>query len=123
LIVLLLAAPLVAEAQPAGKVEQSAGKLPRIGVLMFIADDKGRPGWVPQGLRDHGYIEGQNVLVEWRSAEGSTDRANALAAELVRLKVGVIVAEFTPAVLAAKNATKTIPIVMARPGIRWRQAS
>lgn len=58
-----------------------------------------------QGLREHGYVEGQNITVEWRSAEGRTERANALAAELVRLKVGVIVAEFTPAVQAAKNAT------------------
>ncbi len=69
-----------------------------------------------QGLRDHGYVEGQNVVVEWRSAEGRTDRANALAVELVRLKVAIIVAEFTPAVLAAKNATQTIPIVMAPAG-------
>ena len=112
----LLAAPLAAHAQPAGKVEQSAAQLPRIGVLMFMPMTKAVQDGFRQGLRDHGYIEGQNVLVEWRSAEGKTDRANALAAELVRLKVGVIVAEFTPAVLAAKNATKTIPIVMAPAG-------
>jgi putative tryptophan/tyrosine transport system substrate-binding protein len=69
-----------------------------------------------QGLRDYGYVEGRNIVVEWRSAEGRTDRVDALAAELVRLKVGVIVAEFTPAVRAAKNATQTIPIVMASAG-------
>ena len=69
-----------------------------------------------QGFREHGYVEGQNVLIEWRSAEGRTDRADAMAAELVRLKVNVIVAEFTPAVQAAKKATQTIPIVMASAG-------
>ena len=66
-------------------------------------------------MRERGYVEGQNILVEWRSAEGSTDRANAIA-ELMRRKVNVIVAEFTPAVQAAKNATQTIPIVMASAG-------
>jgi len=108
--ILLLAAPLVALAQ------QSARELPRIGVLMFTPVTKAAQEAFRQGLRDHGYVEGQNVLVEWRSAEGRIDRANALAAELVRLKVDVIVAEFTPAVLAAKNATQTIPIVMAPAG-------
>ncbi len=108
--ILLLATPLVALAQ------QSARELPRIGVLMFTPVTKAVQEGFRQGLRDHGYVEGQNVLVEWRSAEGRIDRANALAAELVRLKVDVIVAEFTPAVLAAKNATQTIPIVMAPAG-------
>jgi putative tryptophan/tyrosine transport system substrate-binding protein len=69
-----------------------------------------------QGLRDHSYVEGQNILVEWRAAEGRTDRAKALAEELVRLKVDVIVAIFTPAVRAAKDVTSTIPIVMAPAG-------
>ncbi len=69
-----------------------------------------------QGLREHGYVEGKNVLVEWRSAEGRADRTDALAAELVRLKAGVIVAVFTPAGLAAKNATQTVPIVIAPAG-------
>ena len=110
LTVLLLGAPLAVLAQ------QSAGELPRIGVLMFTPLTKAVQEAFRQGLREHGYVEGQNVLVEWRSAEGRTDRAKALAAELVRLKVGVIVAEFTPAVLAAKNATQTIPIVMAPAG-------
>src|SRR5262245_20285193 len=66
-----------------------------------------------RGFREHGYVEGRNLLVEWRSAEGSTDRAGALALEIVQRKVSVIVAEFTPAILAAKNATPTIPIVIA----------
>ena len=69
-----------------------------------------------QGLGDHGYIKGENTFVEWRAAEGRHDLAKALAVELVRLKVDVIVAIFTPAVQAAKDATSTIPIVMAPAG-------
>jgi putative tryptophan/tyrosine transport system substrate-binding protein len=107
---LLLATLLAAHAQ------QPAGGLPRIGVLVFTPMAKAVQEGFRQGFRDHGYVEGQNVLVEWRSAEGRIDRANAMAAELVRLKVNVIVAEFTPAVQAAKNATQTIPIVMASAG-------
>jgi putative tryptophan/tyrosine transport system substrate-binding protein len=105
----LLAAPLAAEAQPAGEA-------PRIGVLMFTPITKVVQDAFRQGLREHGYVEGQNIVVEWRSAEGKPDRANALAAELVRLKVGVIVAEFTPAVMAARKATQEIPIIIAPAG-------
>jgi putative ABC transport system substrate-binding protein len=110
LAVLVLAATLAAEAQ------QPAGQVPRIGVLIFTPAMKAFQEAFRQGLREHGYVEGRNIAVEWRSAEGSNDRANALAAELVRLKVSVIVAELTPAVQAAKNATQTIPIVMAPAG-------
>jgi putative ABC transport system substrate-binding protein len=106
----VLLVPLAAEAQ------QTAGELPRVGVLVFTPMAKAVQDGFRQGFRDHGYIEGQNILVEWRSAAGSTDHANAMAAELVRLKVNVIVAEFTPAVQAVKNATRTIPIVMASAG-------
>jgi putative ABC transport system substrate-binding protein len=105
-----LAAPCVSAAQ------QAARPLPRIGVLLFLPMTHAAQEDFRRGLRDHGYVEGENVLVEWRSAAGSTDRANALAVELVRLKVAVIVAEFTPAIRAAKNATPTIPIVMASAG-------
>jgi putative ABC transport system substrate-binding protein len=108
--VLLLTTPLSAHAQ------QPAADVPRVGVLMFMPMTKAAQEDFREGLRDHGYVEGKNIVVEWRSAEGSTDRANALAADLVRLKVSVIVAEFTPAVRAAKNATQTIPIVMASAG-------
>jgi putative tryptophan/tyrosine transport system substrate-binding protein len=110
LAVLLVATPLPAHAQ------QPAADVPRVGVLMFMPMTKAAQEDFRQGFRDHGYVEGQNIVVEWRSAEGSTDRATALAVDLVRLKVGVIVAEFTPAVRAAKNATQTIPIVMASAG-------
>jgi putative ABC transport system substrate-binding protein len=108
-LLLLVVAP-VAEAQP------QAGKVPRIGVLTFTELTAALQEAFRQGLRDHGYVEGQNVLVEWRAAEGRPDRAKALAAELVELKVDVIVANLTPAVQAAKDATRTIPIVMASAG-------
>jgi putative tryptophan/tyrosine transport system substrate-binding protein len=65
------------------------------------------------GLRDHGYIEGQNIAVEYHWAEGQYDRLPALAADLVRRSVAIIVTQGTPASLAAKQATTTIPIVMA----------
>src|SRR5207245_2945739 len=64
-----------------------------------------------QSLRDLGYVEGRNVVIEYRFAEGTLERYPALAAELVSLKVDVILAPITPAVLAAKQATRTIPIV------------
>ena len=73
-------------------------------------------GPFPQALRELGYIEGKNIQIEVRSAEGQEDRLPALAAELVRGKVDVIVASLTPAALAAKNATRDIPIVMAPAG-------
>ena len=69
-----------------------------------------------QGLRQHGYIEGQNLVIEYRSADGRAERFPDLAAELVRLNVDLIVTRGTPAIFAAKNATKTIPVVMAASG-------
>src|SRR5712691_352988 len=69
-----------------------------------------------QGLRQHGYIEGQNLVIDYRSADGRAERFPDLAAELVRLKVDLIVTRGTPAVFAAKNATKAIPVVMAASG-------
>jgi putative ABC transport system substrate-binding protein len=69
-----------------------------------------------QGLRQHGYIEGQNLVIEYRSADGRAERFPDLAAELVRLNVDLIVTRGTPATFAAKNATKTIPVVMAASG-------
>ena len=67
-----------------------------------------------QGLRELGYVEGKNIVIEWRYAEGKLDRLPALAAELVRLKVDVIVTAGRIATRAAKEATDTIPIVMAQ---------
>ena len=67
-----------------------------------------------QGLRELGYVEGKNIVIEWRYADGKLDRLPALAAELVRLKVDVIVTAGPTATRAAKEATVTIPIVMAQ---------
>src|SRR6266568_6456288 len=100
----LLVAPL-AEAQQAAKV-------PRIGYLSpNLAANPPQHEAFRQGLRDLGYAEGRNVVIEYRSAEGKFERLPALAAELVALKVDVIVTSETPAALAAKRATSTIPIV------------
>jgi putative ABC transport system substrate-binding protein len=103
-ILILLATPLTATAQPAGKIY-------RIGLLSAGSQ---APGIEPfrEGLRSLGYVEGQNIVIEHRSAEGRYDRLPDLAAELVKLRVDVIVAMVTQASLAAKNATRTIPIVM-----------
>ena len=103
----LFAAPLAADAQQEGKV-------PRVGFLFY-----GSAGPSPevdafrQGLRELGYIEGQNISIEYRFANGRVERLPELAAELVRLKPNVIVTPGTPASLAAKQATGTIPIIFA----------
>lgn len=100
----LLTAPLVAKAQPSGKVY-------RIGWLSV------GPGPIPphaaffDALRELGYIEGRNIIVERRFGAGSVDRLNEFAAELVALKVDLIVAAATPAAQAARKATTTIPII------------
>jgi putative tryptophan/tyrosine transport system substrate-binding protein len=99
-----LAAPLGAEAQPSTTIS-------RIGLLTDLA-------WEPlrEGLSELGYVEGRNIVFELRRSEGQSERWPALAAELVRLKVDVIVTQGTPATLAAKRATTTIPIVMVGTG-------
>src|SRR5262249_41835528 len=79
----------------------------------------GMAGWVEAlrgGLRERGYVEGRNLSIEYRWADGRYQRAPELAAELVRLKVEVLVTHGTPGTLAAKGATTTIPIVMASVG-------
>ena len=105
----LVAARLAADAQQAAKV-------PRIGyVSASLAVNPHLAEAFRQGLRDLGYVEGKNIVIEYRSAEAKLDRFPALAAELVALKVDVIVTANTRAALAAKQATKTIPIVFASP--------
>jgi len=102
----LLAAPLAAEAQQAAKIA-------RIGYLTTNMAAGPVLEAFRQGLRDLGYVEGRNLVIEYRAAEGKSERLPALAAELVALKVDVIVAPTTPAALAAKQATRTIPIVFS----------
>lgn len=102
----LFAAPLVVKAQQGGQVR-------RIGVL---AQDL-QPGLLDNfrdGLRDFGYVEGENISVEVRNAEGRNDRLPELAADLLRLKVDVILAVNTPAAKTAKEATTTVPIIIMR---------
>jgi len=109
----LLALPFPARAQQPKKV-------PRIGYLSSQepARESARAEAIRLALRDRGYIEGQNIATEYRYAEGKLDRYPELAAELVRLKVDIIVAAGGGATIqAAKNATKTIPIVMVGGGI------
>ena len=98
---------------------QQPKKVPRIGYLSTTdaATDSARAEGIRLALRELGYIEGQNIAIEYRYAEGRPDREPGLAAELVRLKVDIIVVAGGDATIqAAKNATKTIPIVMTGQG-------
>jgi putative ABC transport system substrate-binding protein len=105
--IVLLAAPMAAQSQPVGNG-------PRVGLLFY-----GAPGPSPeleafrQGLRELGYIEGQNISIEYRFASGQVGQLPVLAAELVQLKLDVIITPGTPASVAAKTTTSTIPIVFA----------
>ena len=107
-LLLLLAAPLTADAQQAGKVY-------RIGFIQTAARHEMEHliKALDEGLRELGYVEGRNIVFERRFAEGKQERLPALAAELVRLKVDVIVTGSNPVVAAVKQATTTIPVVMA----------
>jgi putative ABC transport system substrate-binding protein len=103
----VLAAPLVLEAQ------QLASRW-RIGVLFVLLSPTGKEAQAfRQGLRDAGYIEGRDVVIEWRSADGDYGRLPQLAADLIARKVDVIVADTTQATQAARSATSTLPIVMS----------
>src|SRR5438034_3544048 len=105
------AAPLAAEAQQAAKVARIGYLTTSLGVNPHL------PEAFRQGLRDLDYVEGRNLVIEYREAEGKADRLPALAAELVALKVDVIVTGGgTVAALAAKQATRTVPIVFASVG-------
>ncbi len=110
LLLVGLFSPVAPEAQPAAKVA-------RIGLLSnnLAADPHLREAFL-QGLRDLGYVEGRNLTIEYRDVEGKPERFPALAAELVALKVDVIVAPTTLAAVAAKQATRTLAIVFATAG-------
>jgi putative ABC transport system substrate-binding protein len=107
-VLLLFAMPLAAEAQQAGKVF-------RIGILANLREGDAEGLWTAfvQGLRELGYVESQNITIEWRVSEGRYERLPDLAAELVGRKVDVIVVPADQNALAAKQVTRAIPIVMA----------
>ncbi len=104
----LLAAPLAAEAQQVGKVY-------RVGVLWLnsLQVEPHLHEAFRQGLREFVGVEDRNIVIEFRSADGNADKLPGLVAELLRLKVDVIVADVTPEIRAAKQGTSTVPIVMA----------
>ena len=95
---------------------QQSKKIPRIGFLTQRVGIEAREEAFRKGLRELGYIEGQNIIIEWRFTEGKRERQTNLAADLVRLKVDCIVTAGTSATHAAKQATDTIPIVMGGVG-------
>ena len=106
-VLLLVVAPLTARAQPTGKVW-------RIGYLSLTSDSESYKPWLAalrDGLRDLGYVDGENIIVEPRYAAGQVERLSPLAAELVRLKVDVLVTAPAGSALAARSASRTIPIV------------
>jgi len=124
-----LAVPIRAFAQPSAKI-------PRIAILAGSSStgESPRVEAFRQGLRDLDYVEGKNIALEYRYADARFDRLPALADELIRLKVDVLVCSTTPAVRAARNATRTIPIVFfgvydpvaagmvdRQPGAAWRK--
>jgi putative ABC transport system substrate-binding protein len=107
-------------AAPLASFAQQQGKVWRVGFLT----QRRRPesidadfiGGFPRGMRELGYVEGKNLVIEWRFADGKFERLQDLAAELVRLKVDVIVSGSSQAIGALQKATSTIPIVMATSG-------
>jgi putative tryptophan/tyrosine transport system substrate-binding protein len=109
---LALGAFLFAPSHPAHA--QQPAKVPQIGYLggVSLSANTARHESFRQGLRELGYVEGKNIVIDWRSADGKLDRLPALAAELVRRKVDIIVTSGGAATRAAKEASRTIPIVM-----------
>src|SRR5215472_15480506 len=101
----VLAAAVMAEAQ-------QPGKIPRIGILFIGGRDQPHLEAFKQGLRERGYMEGENITFDYLYADGKEDRLPVLAAELVHLKVDVIVVTADVSAQAAQQATKTIPIVV-----------
>jgi putative tryptophan/tyrosine transport system substrate-binding protein len=97
---------------------QQRGKIYRIGILEQIPAERNAANLagLRQGLRDLGYVEGRNLAIEYRSADGRAERFQELASELVRLKVDLIVTRGTPATQAVQNVTEAIPVVMATMG-------
>ena len=115
IFVWLLTTILLATSSSA-QAQQAAAKIPRIGFQLDapVSAMTARTEAFRQGLRELGYIEGKNIIIEWRSSEGKIERRSELAAELVRLKVDVIVSAGPTVTRVVKEATSTIPIVMAQ---------
>jgi putative ABC transport system substrate-binding protein len=110
IVVLLLATLIFAPVYPTEA--QQAGKIPRIGVLFIGGRNQPHLEAFKQGLRERGYTEGKNIILEYRYAEGKEDRLPELAAELVHLKIDVIVVTADVSAHAAQQVSKTIPIVL-----------
>ena len=116
IVSIALSAALVVLAVPGPAVAQPAGQMPQVGFLGASSSASANVEAFRQGLRELGWAEGKNIVIEYRFAEGRFDRLPDLAADLVRLKVDVITAAPTPGAVAAKKATGTIPIVMVGVG-------
>ena len=97
---------------PLDAFAQQQGKVWRVGFLIPTSSNASRYHAFPQGMRELGYVEGRNLVIEWRSAEGKLERLPDLATELVKLNPDVIVTGGSPATSAAQKATTTVPIVM-----------
>jgi putative ABC transport system substrate-binding protein len=96
-----------------GSAEAQQARLPPIGYLTFRSSPSEQDQLFKQALAELGWVDGQNCIVEWRGSSGSLQNVSAAAAELVRLKVDVIVASSTPVIQGTKNTTTSIPIVMS----------
>src|SRR5437773_2235729 len=101
-------------ATPLASFVQAQAKVWRIGMMETVSTELNAANLnaFREGLRELGYVEGQNLIIEYRSADGLSERFADFAAELVGLKVDLLVTRGTPASLAAKRATRTIPVVM-----------
>jgi len=108
LAVSFLLAPLTVEAQQT----RQATKVPRVGIIGSNTLTEARPALL-EGFREHGWVDGQNITIEWREAEGKPERIPALVRELVELPVDVIVANSFASVLEATRASRAIPVVVA----------
>ena len=117
-LLVTLGAGALAFAAPPGSFGQQQGKVWRVGFLLPGAGSlsSANAGAFLKGMRELGYIEGKNLVIEWRFADGKLERLPGLAAELVQLKVDIIVTAGSPAISAAQKATTTIPIVMTSAG-------
>ncbi len=117
-LLVTLGAGALAFAAPPGSFGQQQGKVWRVGILSPTSASLSSPntGAFLKGMRELGYVEGKNLVIEWRFADGKLERLPDLAAELVQLKVDIIVTAGATAISAAQKATTTIPIVMASTG-------